>query len=755
MVTAADSYISIATLSTSASAPVAISIAELESQSIFYYESIYTYLALCSPFMQTPASQNEQLAALSAQQFLGFAMDMVDECTRRTVNNTNVPFLLIRPDLPQTRNQARQKLGTMSLAVFQNFAASILLELGRRFPKAVQNCKAVHPSIEPSRQSPQLSMKFYQSPTLSHDTPPYNINTQNRTYGSWERPGAGNSNRSHESWRKSDTNSFDLLTSRHSVILSNPDSARRGQSPAALGFDWQSQNPTPVVSPTSSMGSYPESPILARRTATVNTPYRQTSSNYRQQLPSPVSLSAVPSPTSDMELDAYLNNISAHLKSEFLDDSSTFSARPRRSTNYSTSRSSSQRPAYHRALHSDEAPRKTSVQEYGAPSNNMSPMKSPALSIDVPSKSARRKDSIQSGSTVTAVRPEILLVSMQTHIAELMVSVRTSAISSWFAPLRSILIICRDITAEAEHYLTMPLAVDTLKRLENTTTNVGTCSKMLMKIAKQFTNTPLTTCSQELFESTTNNLAIAFRALVSALRMTMNGLNHLSGQSESNASGRAISPLIATFDSMAISLPASNTNVLSTSAPTRSSPFLSYAHKNIKAYPHKSSLSNSSNTYEDSESGSVRSTSGSKNTYTSVSAVPPKPSLVHTNRHQIKSARLSVEDVTDRVARAIQDLLNTIRENDADSNTIYSLILVVIGHTNTLVLQTEHIGRIVVVLAEAMGLLRQALVGLCMSLRGLGEKIQFAPYNRDLRQQIANTAYDVAKHAKLLLQELQ
>ncbi|KAJ3098420.1 component of the polarisome [Phlyctochytrium planicorne] len=83
-------------------------------------------------------SARERLSGLSKQQLLDLVTDVYDEIDRRVHHSNEVPFLPIRPDLHQKRNQARQKLATMGTAPFKDFASDIMSQIERRFPQFVE-----------------------------------------------------------------------------------------------------------------------------------------------------------------------------------------------------------------------------------------------------------------------------------------------------------------------------------------------------------------------------------------------------------------------------------------------------------------------------------------------------------------------------------------------------------------------------------------------------------------------------------------
>ncbi|KAH6573372.1 hypothetical protein BASA61_004780 [Batrachochytrium salamandrivorans] len=670
----AESYISMATMA--ASALVTISIAEMDSRSTSYYATLSDHLAY---YLDTTAasqlqrqllapSRQERLSVMALEPFFGLVMDAVDEFDRRSTNNPNVPFLLILPGLSSTRNQARQKLAKMTLSTFQKLATDLLLELGHRFPKAVQSYrfqKALPHSL--SKSSPD---------TLAIPRP-----------------------------------AFGALSPRLRT------------------------RPSALTSPSSPAGKHFEYHIATRSGPTVNVPPRKAPGHYHQQMPSPIPSSASES-IPDINLDVFLDEMGARLRSEFIDDSSLSKSRARRSKSVGLSRSNSQRSAYRRPSHNDDFSRQDDIIDLDTSINGGVYSQSPSTPITIPAKSTRRGSDGGTSAVIRTAGPEAHLSSLQVHIAELLVAVRASLIPSMFSPLRSILILCKTITSDAESYRGVSLPQEIHKRLETTTINLATCSKVLMQIAKQYTNTSTAPRSQQLFEYASNNLTVAFRATVSAIRAALTGSDALISRSHSREPVRADSAAshhVGVGNELALPTP-----VLSTSSPR----------------PSFSTLQRSPpNPYLNDRQEESNDTTSSRGRPTHLGVLTTTPIAI--NRHQLKSARLSVEEVTDRIARSIQDLLTRMRDSEISSDTLYEVMLIVISHINHLVAQTEHIGRLVAPLAYSMSSFRIALIGNCMSLRSLGDKIRFAPHNREVKQQIANTVYDIAKQAKMLLQELQ
>jgi hypothetical protein len=112
-------------------------------------ETFAPHHQLLKPYLETYLTESRKgtssamarIARLPAEQFLDVSTDLHDELNRRLSNSDCitlfylVPFLPIRTDLPQKRNQARQKMATMPEIRFKELAAEILFEIERRFPE--------------------------------------------------------------------------------------------------------------------------------------------------------------------------------------------------------------------------------------------------------------------------------------------------------------------------------------------------------------------------------------------------------------------------------------------------------------------------------------------------------------------------------------------------------------------------------------------------------------------------------------------
>lgn len=106
----------------------------------------------------------EKLSAMSFERLEMLSADVYDEINRRLQDNpdgllmqyfgsrltggsdhtllNSVPFLTIRRDFSQSRNQARQKLGTQPSEQFKVLASQVFFELERRFPQMVDQYDA-------------------------------------------------------------------------------------------------------------------------------------------------------------------------------------------------------------------------------------------------------------------------------------------------------------------------------------------------------------------------------------------------------------------------------------------------------------------------------------------------------------------------------------------------------------------------------------------------------------------------------------
>ncbi|KAJ3102582.1 component of the polarisome [Phlyctochytrium bullatum] len=131
------------------------------------YETLRHYLdsyvnsprQLASAKSSQRISARERLSGLSKQQLLDLVTDVYDEIDRRLNHSNEVPFLPIRPDLHQKRNQARQKLATMGTAPFKDFASDIMAQIERRFPQFVDNFNSKFGG--PQVGAPPLSVPSY------------------------------------------------------------------------------------------------------------------------------------------------------------------------------------------------------------------------------------------------------------------------------------------------------------------------------------------------------------------------------------------------------------------------------------------------------------------------------------------------------------------------------------------------------------------------------------------------------------------
>lgn len=76
-----------------------------------------------------------------------FMMKLGEECmiTKKVCSSINqkVPFLPVRSDLLPKRNQARQKMATLSVLRFQELACEVLFEIEKRYAWLVDEYEKV------------------------------------------------------------------------------------------------------------------------------------------------------------------------------------------------------------------------------------------------------------------------------------------------------------------------------------------------------------------------------------------------------------------------------------------------------------------------------------------------------------------------------------------------------------------------------------------------------------------------------------
>lgn len=93
----------------------------------------------------------DKLGRLSQVQFSELCSDVSDEISRRNKDPIELPFLLVRTDFPQKRNQARQKLATLAESRFQELACEIYYELERRYPQIPKQYDSMNGPLSASR----------------------------------------------------------------------------------------------------------------------------------------------------------------------------------------------------------------------------------------------------------------------------------------------------------------------------------------------------------------------------------------------------------------------------------------------------------------------------------------------------------------------------------------------------------------------------------------------------------------------------
>ncbi|KAI8928422.1 hypothetical protein BC831DRAFT_448651, partial [Entophlyctis helioformis] len=328
--------------------------------------------------------------------------------------------------------------------------------------------------------------------------------------------------------------------------------------------------------------------------------------------------------------------------------------------------------------------------------------------------------------------PERRQAEFERLIADFNLSLAASDMSPMFATLRVLLTACKAITEDAEAYQDMSLAPESHQRIENTKTNLTTCSKNLIQIAKRFTMASQSSRNRELLESCGNNLLLAFRSLASALRAAINeveerlyGSASVSGRSQSSRGMNGSTPM---------------TRAKSATRQTDASP---RSVGGMRAAPsNAASQRDDRSRQQDAYPASPRQQR-------------QPPPLTAQQERMLTQYRGSVEDVTDTLAHKIQLLLSMMRDTYADGETIQNVMDDVASDIDVMILQTENIGRIVDALAQDLADTRQSLLASRQTLDSLGEQVLIAPHNRALKQKIANATYELAKHAKALLQLLQ
>ncbi|KAI3631946.1 hypothetical protein MIR68_009782 [Amoeboaphelidium protococcarum] len=87
-------------------------------------------------------SARDKLTRLNGSQFHELSTDVYDEMNRRLIpgneNGEKVQFLPVNDSFHQKRNQARQKLATLSMNRFKDLASDVFSELERRYPEVLE-----------------------------------------------------------------------------------------------------------------------------------------------------------------------------------------------------------------------------------------------------------------------------------------------------------------------------------------------------------------------------------------------------------------------------------------------------------------------------------------------------------------------------------------------------------------------------------------------------------------------------------------
>ncbi|KAJ2356803.1 component of the polarisome [Coemansia erecta] len=139
----------------------------------------------------TPPSKSEpgKLARLSATQFKELGTDVYDELIRRRIPDQGLPFLPVRDHYHPKRNQARQKLATLSRPKFVDLVHDVNEELKRRFPHKIDT---THGHGAMSHGSSYESLNI--SPVYSNHGGQQNYNqqhsySQQQSYGQQQKYG--------------------------------------------------------------------------------------------------------------------------------------------------------------------------------------------------------------------------------------------------------------------------------------------------------------------------------------------------------------------------------------------------------------------------------------------------------------------------------------------------------------------------------------------------------------------------------------
>ncbi|KAI8811148.1 hypothetical protein BJ742DRAFT_152785 [Cladochytrium replicatum] len=112
-------------------------LAQQHHEALRQYTASYVLSQKNSRQSSQRASAREKLTRLTKLQFEELSTNVYDEMRRRVVNSPEVPFLPVNPDYHPKRNQARQKLATLPTARFKDLAVDIYLEIERRYPHLV------------------------------------------------------------------------------------------------------------------------------------------------------------------------------------------------------------------------------------------------------------------------------------------------------------------------------------------------------------------------------------------------------------------------------------------------------------------------------------------------------------------------------------------------------------------------------------------------------------------------------------------
>eukprot|EP00842_Homolaphlyctis_polyrhiza_P000391 jgi/Hompol1/1352/HPOL_005574-RA len=104
------------------------------------YAILREYLANYTAPARSPT--RDKLMRMPVETVLDVSMDTCDEVNRRLMNSADLPFLPVRSDFPQQRNQSRQKMATLPEVRMKEMAWGVYSEIERRFPRIAAEYEA-------------------------------------------------------------------------------------------------------------------------------------------------------------------------------------------------------------------------------------------------------------------------------------------------------------------------------------------------------------------------------------------------------------------------------------------------------------------------------------------------------------------------------------------------------------------------------------------------------------------------------------